>query len=168
MSESFDPYKKWLGISPKDQPPHHYRLLGLELFESDPDVITTAADGRMALVKKFQSGQYSAVSQRLLNEIAAARIGLLNPEKKAQYDEALREKLKPAVKQAAPPPRARRRLMGRTAAGAMSIWRQSAQSRSRPRTPKPRPWFPRSPAAARSRPGRRPWPLVRACCCWAL
>jgi hypothetical protein len=104
MSESFDPYKKWLGISPKDQPPHHYRLLGLELFESDPDVVTTAADSRMALVKKFQSGQYSAISQQLLNEIAAARITLLNPEKKSQYDEILREKLKPAVKQAAPPP----------------------------------------------------------------
>jgi hypothetical protein len=104
MSESFDPYKKWLGISPRDQPPHYYRLLGLELFESDPDVISTAADSRMALIKTFQSGQYSAVSQRLLNEIAAARIGLLNAEKKAQYDEALRAKLKPAVKPAAPLP----------------------------------------------------------------
>jgi hypothetical protein len=104
MSESFDPYKKWLGISPKDQPPNFYRLLGLELFEADLDVITTAADSRMALVKKFQSGQYSALSQQLLNEIAAARLGLLNAEKKSQYDLALRETLKPAVKQAAPPP----------------------------------------------------------------
>ena len=33
----FDPYRKWLGIPPKDQPPNHYRLLGLELFETDPD-----------------------------------------------------------------------------------------------------------------------------------
>ena len=35
----FDPYHKWLGIPPKDQPPNHYRLLGVDLFESDPDVI---------------------------------------------------------------------------------------------------------------------------------
>jgi hypothetical protein len=26
----FDPYRKWLGIPPKDQPPHYYRLLGIE------------------------------------------------------------------------------------------------------------------------------------------
>ena len=40
MTESFDPYHKWLGIPPQDQPPHYYRLLGIELFESDPDVIS--------------------------------------------------------------------------------------------------------------------------------
>ena len=48
MPEKFDPYHKWLGIPPKDQPPNHYRLLGIELFESDADVIATAvrpADG---------------------------------------------------------------------------------------------------------------------------
>jgi hypothetical protein len=26
----FDPYYHWLGIAPKDQPPNHYRLLGVE------------------------------------------------------------------------------------------------------------------------------------------
>lgn len=44
MADDFDPYRKWLGIVPKDQPPNHYRLLGIELFESDPDVIEGAAD----------------------------------------------------------------------------------------------------------------------------
>ena len=39
MAEKFDPYYKWLGIPPQDQPPHHYRLLGIELFEPDRDVI---------------------------------------------------------------------------------------------------------------------------------
>jgi hypothetical protein len=33
-----------LGSRPKDQPPNHYRLLGLEAFESDPEVIESAAD----------------------------------------------------------------------------------------------------------------------------
>ncbi len=28
MPDSFDPYHRWLGISPKDQPPNRYRLLG--------------------------------------------------------------------------------------------------------------------------------------------
>ena len=43
MSDTFDPYYKWLGIPPKDQPPNHYRLLGIDLFTPDPDVIESAA-----------------------------------------------------------------------------------------------------------------------------
>ena len=35
----FDPYYRWLGIPPEEQPAHHYRLLGLTLFESDRAVI---------------------------------------------------------------------------------------------------------------------------------
>jgi hypothetical protein len=93
MTAAFDPYHKWLGISPQDQPPNHYRLLGVEVFESDPDVISNAADGRMAQVKNFQSGKHSAVSQRILNEIAAAKVCLLNAGKKAEYDLRLREQL---------------------------------------------------------------------------
>ena len=34
MAAAFDPYHRWLGISRNDQPPNHYRLLGLEMFES--------------------------------------------------------------------------------------------------------------------------------------
>ncbi len=93
MSGSFDPYHKWLGISPRDQPPHHYRLLAIDLFESDPDVISSAADQRMGHVRAFQTGKHSALSQQILNEIAAARVCLLNPEKKAEYDRRLREQL---------------------------------------------------------------------------
>ena len=34
---TFDPYHKWLGILPEEQPPNHYRLLGIVDFESDED-----------------------------------------------------------------------------------------------------------------------------------
>jgi hypothetical protein len=106
MTDTFDPYRKWLGIPPDDQPPHHYRLLGIEPFESDTDVIVNAADGRMAQVKNFQIGKYSELSQRILNELAAAKICLLNPEKKQQYDRELRPRLEAERKglpKAAPP-----------------------------------------------------------------
>lgn len=93
MAEAFDPYHKWLGISPKDQPPNHYRLLAIELFESDPDVIEGAADQRMAHVRTFQTGQNSALSQRILNELSAAKLCLLNPNQKAEYDRQLQTKL---------------------------------------------------------------------------
>lgn len=90
MADTFDPYYKWLAIPPKDQPPNHYRLLGVELFEHDLDVIESAADQRMAHVRSFQSGQNSALSQKILNELAAARVCLLNPQRKEKYDAELR------------------------------------------------------------------------------
>ena len=93
MPEAFDAYYKWLGIPPSEQPPNCYRLLGIALFESDPDVIATAADKQMAHIRTFQTGQHSALSQRILNEIAAARICLLSAAKKAEYDEKLRGQL---------------------------------------------------------------------------
>lgn len=94
MADSFDPYYKWLGIPPKDQPPHHYRLLGIELFEDDRDVIDAAANRVMSYLKDMSTGDDAAHSQTLLNEISRARICLLNKDKKVAYDEQLRQKLK--------------------------------------------------------------------------
>src|SRR4029079_5515372 len=102
MPEDFDPYRKWLGIPPKDQPPNHYRLLGIELFENDPDVIDHAADRQMAHVRSFQAGQHSAVSQKLLSELSTARVCLLNADQKATYDAQLRTRL-PAARPVAVP-----------------------------------------------------------------
>jgi hypothetical protein len=102
----FDPYRKWLGIPPDEQPPNHYRLLGVGLFEADPDVIANAADRQMFHVRTFQAGQYSDISQFILNELAAARICLLEPQRKAEYDEWLRQTMqtqRPAVPPQAPP-----------------------------------------------------------------
>src|SRR5512134_3625709 len=93
MAENFDPYNKWLGIPPKDQPPHHYRLLGIEIFEADRDVIDSAANRLMGYLKELASGDEGADSQRLLNEISRARLCLLNKEKKASYDRELKASL---------------------------------------------------------------------------
>jgi hypothetical protein len=86
--KKIDPYYEWLGIPPKHQPPDHYRLLGLELFENDRRVIATAADRQMSFIKSYQTGPPATeeLSQCILNELAAARICLLNPEKKDVYD----------------------------------------------------------------------------------
>jgi hypothetical protein len=93
MPEPFDPYRKWLGIPPAEQPPDHYRLLGIGRFEDDPDTISNAADRQMAHVRTVQTGPRSAISQRLLNEISAARVCLLHPLKKAEYDGRLQAQL---------------------------------------------------------------------------
>lgn len=98
--DEFDPYYKWLSIPPKDQPPHHYRLLGIEVFESDAEVIEAAAERHVAYLQSVATGPHGAASQRLLNEIAAARRCLLNDETRTAYDAELRKRL-PAD---APPP----------------------------------------------------------------
>jgi hypothetical protein len=93
MPDAFDPYHKWLGIPPEDQPPDRYRLLGIQPWEDDPDVIEAAADQRMMLLRTYQTGPHSKLSQKLLNEVAAAKVCLLNPKKKAAYDQRLQQEL---------------------------------------------------------------------------
>jgi eukaryotic-like serine/threonine-protein kinase len=93
MSAAFDPYHKWLGIAADEQPASLYRLLGLRPFESDPDVIDTAADQRIRQLQTFHSGPHSALSQQLLNEITQARQRLLDPADRAAYDAKLRKQL---------------------------------------------------------------------------
>lgn len=108
MSDKFDPYHKWLGIPASEQPPNHYRLLAIPLFEQDSDVISYAADRQMAHLRTFQSGAHSADSQRLLNEVSAARKCLLTATDKAFYDQRLKASLPAAVTgpTKAPPARA--------------------------------------------------------------
>jgi formylglycine-generating enzyme required for sulfatase activity len=89
----FDPYHEWLGIPPEEQPPNHYRLLGIASFEGKAAVIQNAADRQMAHLRTFQTGKHAVESQRLLNEIAAAKVCLLDSRKKAVYDQALRARL---------------------------------------------------------------------------
>ena len=90
MAEPFDPYYVWLGIPPREQPANRYRLLSVPLFESNPDVIDNAADQRTAHLRTFQSSKNAQLAERLLNEVAAARVCLLDPKKRAAYDQKLR------------------------------------------------------------------------------
>lgn len=91
MAEEFDPYHRWLGIPPKDQPANHYRLLGLGLFEDDPEVIRDAAERQMGHVRLYALGKHADLSQRLLNELGGARACLLDRAKKSEYDRRLRQ-----------------------------------------------------------------------------
>ena len=70
-----------------------YRLLGVEAFEDDLDVIEGAADRQMAFVRQYQSGEHSADAAKILNELAIAWLCLLKPATKSAYDEKLRTAL---------------------------------------------------------------------------
>ena len=87
---SFDPYFKWLGIPPDEQPSNYYRLLGLQPFESNSDVIESQSLKQIAEIRNYQIGEHSEQATQLLNELSEARICLLDPERKAAYD--LKEK----------------------------------------------------------------------------
>ncbi len=88
--EDFDPYYQWLAIPEEEQPPNHYRLLGVKEFEPDTNVIAVSADRQMVHVKAQASGRYATQSQKLLNELAKARTCLLDPLRKQEYDDQLR------------------------------------------------------------------------------
>ena len=93
MGDQFDPYHKWFGIAPFEQPANHYRLLGIRNFEADKDVIDSAAEQRMTYLHTVGEGEDVALAQRLLNEVSNARLTLLSDEKRRAYDKGLKHGL---------------------------------------------------------------------------
>ena len=96
LPQDFNPYRDWLGIALEEQPPHHYRLLDLKLFEVHPGSISAAADRQAKLLKDNLHGPRADIAQRLLAELEAAKACLFNPGAKQAYDAQL-------VRQLAPP-----------------------------------------------------------------
>ena len=89
MSDSFDPYSEWLGIASGERPLHYYLLLGLKFLESDPETIGRAADAAMARLRRIRPGAQLAEWSRLLDQLKAAKLCLLDPASKAAYDRSL-------------------------------------------------------------------------------
>ena len=79
-----------VGCGGRSAPPITIICWASRLFEPDPDVIANAADRQIAHVRTFQAGPHAALAQRLLGELAAARVTLLDPQKRAVYDAQLR------------------------------------------------------------------------------
>jgi len=69
----FDPYDQWLSIGKEQRPITFYVLLGVSPEETDAKAIEQAADLQAELVSQYKEGQHSAVSARILNEIARAK-----------------------------------------------------------------------------------------------
>ena len=97
MPDEFDPYQEWLGIEPHEHPVDHYRLLGIQQFETNPEVVHQAADERMTEIRLHQTGPRGRYTQQLLNEISAARVCLATAATRQAYNSQL-------VKLPEPPP----------------------------------------------------------------
>ncbi len=87
---AFDAYESWLGVLADHRPPTYYDLLGLALFESDPETIEQAAVQRMKKVRQHQIGTYGDLSQTILDELALASVILRDTGRRAEYDATLR------------------------------------------------------------------------------
>ena len=106
MTGVFDPYREWLGIDPQEHPVDHYRLLGLQRYESDVALINQAADACMVEVRLHQLGPHGRYTQQLLNEISAARVCLVQADSRIAYDAQLAGGAVPTVRPLgmSPPP----------------------------------------------------------------
>ena len=87
----FDPFDSWLGIPPEEQPPHYYRLLGINTFTSDEEAIRAAAEIRLAYMQTFAGGPHLREAKAISDLIAQARSVLLDGKRKSDYDQRLRE-----------------------------------------------------------------------------
>ncbi|MEM9587078.1 MAG: hypothetical protein AAGA03_07330 [Planctomycetota bacterium] len=85
----FDPLHKWLGIPPREQPPDHYRLLGVARFESDEQVIDAAADRQLTFLHDLSNGPHAETAEEIANQVSSARLTLVNPKRRAAYDAKL-------------------------------------------------------------------------------
>ena len=102
----FDPYLNWLGIPAHEQPPNFYRLLGIVLFESNPQVIEQAADRQSLAVGAYQAGRRASFANGCWAKSRWPEYNLLDPQQKAGYDAYLQQTLAHRGERAvaAPPP----------------------------------------------------------------
>ena len=82
-------YQRVLGIPPAEQPPHHYRLLGLVPYEDDAALIKDRLEQRSRLITAHRKGEYAKACDEILYQINTAKTCLLNPRLKTAYDRKL-------------------------------------------------------------------------------
>jgi hypothetical protein len=87
MSQEFDPYLHWLGITKNEpRPLSFYRLLGVERFEAQADVIASNADKQIEHVRRYSKGPHGDLAERMITELTKAKLTLLKPDRRAKYD----------------------------------------------------------------------------------
>src|SRR5687768_3424681 len=88
-----DFYTTWLGIAPGPRPPDYYTLLGVLPGCADVEQIETAAQEKLDRLDRYSLStdplKRDAV-QRLMNEVARARMTLTAADRRAAYDAELK------------------------------------------------------------------------------
>jgi hypothetical protein len=96
----------WLGLSPGEWPPDHYRLLGLDPADTDPQQIEQHVHQRLEQVRRYQLLHPELVTEAM-NRLAQAFVCLTDPEARRAYDSARAGKALVVVPEPGPvsPPR---------------------------------------------------------------
>ena len=94
---------EWLGLPPEAWPPDHYRLLGLEPGESDPELIEQRVHQRLDSVRHYQM-THPELATEAMNRLAQAYVCLTDPAGKRSYDAALNGMGAPVAVAEAPAP----------------------------------------------------------------
>lgn len=81
---------QWLGISPEEHSPTHYRLLGLMELEPEAEVIAFVSGWRLKFIEAQMRGALSDMARQLRDRMRAAQRELLDPQMKSSYDAALK------------------------------------------------------------------------------
>ncbi|MDB5329551.1 MAG: type fimbrial assembly protein PilB [Phycisphaerales bacterium] len=88
-----DEYSQWLRIPPDvSRPPNHYALLGLPTFCADAKAIEEAADRQLERLDRHALDpdlERRAQCQRMMDEVAQARLTVIHPQRRAAYDRRL-------------------------------------------------------------------------------
>lgn len=90
---ALNPYRDWLAIDGAEQPTH-YELLGIPLFADDRAAAASAYAERYASVRRYEVGNYSDQALALLEELSSAFKCLTDEQRKAEYDNRLRESIR--------------------------------------------------------------------------
>ena len=94
MSEQFDPYRKWLGIPPSEQPAQPLSLARhCSVRGRSGRYCTCRRSADVAPCGSFNRGKTGPHAQKLLSELVTARRCLLADAERKPYDEQLRKTL---------------------------------------------------------------------------
>ena len=91
-----DFYTKWLDVRPGPRPPDYYTLLGVEVFCRDLDAIEHATRQQLTRLDDFAlhpDRKTRDAVQNMMNEVARARVDLVNPQRRLDYDRRLAGRL---------------------------------------------------------------------------
>ncbi len=91
-----DAYVRFLDLPPGPRPPHHYALLELELFCSQPERIENAVQKLFRRIKPYEYNADRKTREQIqdvMNQIATARVVLMDARAKDAYDRDLAERL---------------------------------------------------------------------------
>ena len=90
MTSTRDPYRELLGWQ-AERAPNYYELLGIPpLANVEPELVQQAAEQLLARVRQQSRTHDAELVSRLMAEVELARKCLRDPQRKAQYDNALR------------------------------------------------------------------------------